>query len=648
MCGICGFVSLTREDEGAETTLMRMAGAIKHRGPDSNGTWHSLDGFAHLGHTRLAINDLSPTGAQPMSSICGRFSLVFNGEIYNHHDLRRRLIANRIRLRGRSDTEVLLETIANVGLPAALKEAVGMFSLALWDNRSRSLFLARDRLGEKPLYYSLRRGIFAFGSELKAVRSHPNWADCTINRDALPLYLRHGYIPGVDSIYEGVNKLQAGTILRHQALANELEHSTPYWQIPAKSALTEIDSDKQAIDALENKLSHAVKLQMEADVPLGAFLSGGVDSSLVVALMQRQSQAKVKTFTIGFRERGFDEAPYARAVAEHIGTDHHEFYVTPEDALRVVPSLPHVYCEPFADSSQIPTILVSQLARRHVTVSLSGDGGDELFLGYERYRHIEKTWKIASALPSPARRLIGASATAIGPNAWENIAGWWVPFLFGREWQGQTGDRIHRTAALMNARSLASHYRNSVSTFKNPEAALVTTNSYIPPLWSTPRPPGLTDREYFGLLDAQTYLPDDILVKLDRASMSVGLEGRIPLLDHRVFEFALNLPSHFKVRDGQEKWILRQLLYRYVPKALIDRPKRGFGVPIGTWLKGPLREWAEDLLDYRRLNNAGYFQPKIVKQLWDEHQSGKRNCSSKLWFILMFQAWLRENAEPNS
>lgn len=644
MCGICGFVSIAPSGEGAESVLQQMIRAINHRGPDSQGSWQSPDGRVFLGHARLAINDLSLAGRQPMTSACGRITLVFNGEIYNHHDLRRRLVAKGASLKGHSDTEVLLENIASIGLVAALKEAVGMFALALWDSQSRSLFLARDRLGEKPLYYGLHRGIFGFGSELKAVRTHPNWANHAVNRAVLPLYLRHGYVPSCDSIYEGIYKLQPGTILCFQGSSGTLGQPEVYWQMAAKSELRgELQDDESAIDALNEKLSLAVKLQMEADVPLGAFLSGGIDSSVIAALMQKQSTSKIKTFTIGFDDRDFDEAPHARAVAAHLGTDHHEFYVTPEDALRVVPSLPQVYCEPFADSSQIPTILVSQLARRHVTVSLSGDGGDELFLGYDRYRHIEKTWRLISTVPGPLRHLAVSGATAIAPGAWEATAGWWLPYLAGREWRGRTGDRIHKIAELMAAKSLPLHYRDSVSTFKNPEAALMASGSGIPHIWSAPRPLGLTDREYFAFLDAQTYLPDDILVKVDRAAMSVALEGRVPMLDHRVVEFAANLPARLKVRDGQGKWILRQLLYRYVPQALIERPKRGFGVPLDVWLRGPLRDWAEELLDEGRLTSEGYFQPKLVRKLWDEHQSGRRHWASKLWFVLMFQAWLRQN-----
>jgi asparagine synthase (glutamine-hydrolysing) len=638
MCGITGFLDLSRSHGIDElTALVRpMMESIQHRGPDDSGLWADAASGVALGFRRLAILDLSPTGHQPMFSADERFVIIFNGEVYNFAELRAELINKGCAFRGTSDTEVMLAAITAWGLETAVQRFNGMFAFALWDKQSHRLYLARDRLGIKPLYYGWFGKILLFGSEPKALHAHPAF-HADINRDALTLYLRYGYIPAPHSIYCDVFKLASGTILTIESTGET--HQQSYWSLkqaaeegaanPLKLASSEL------IDELDSILRGSVRERMIADVPLGAFLSGGIDSSLIVALMQAQSNLPIKTFTIRFREAAFDEARYARAVAQHLRTDHTELYVSPEDALSVIPRLPKLNDEPFADSSQIPTFLVAQLARQHVTVSLSGDGGDELFSGYSRYAWTRQLWQSIGWIPKPIRSTMGKSIDAA------------ARFVLGMSTQTRLNrimDRAAKLADVIDATSARALYHDFVSFHPQPDA--VIQNGHSPATFLTdstlwPRLPNIT--EWMMYADMVTYLPDDILVKLDRATMGVSLEGRVPLLDdHRVIEFAWHIPSAMKVHDGQGKWPLRQLLYRYVPRELVDRPKMGFTVPIESWLRGPLRAWAEDLLSAERLRREGFFNPEPVRQKWIEHVSGKRNWPNFLWHVLMFQAWLQE------
>lgn len=648
MCGFAGFLTAGRcaPDDWVRSTLARMADAIASRGPDGVGYWHDASSGIALGHRRLAIVDLSPAGAQPMESACGRYVIAFNGEIYNHLDLRKQLEGQP--WRGHSDTETLLAGVSAWGLRATLERCIGMFALALWDRESRTLALARDRLGEKPLYYGWQGqgddGCLLFGSDLAALRAHPAFA-AGINRDALALYMRHNAIAAPHSIYEGIQKLPPGCLLT-VSLAARAPKVERYWSLPRVAeqgvATPFLGTDTEAVDALETLLVDAVGRQMMADVPLGAFLSGGIDSSTVVALMQSQSARPVKTFTIGFEENGYDEAVHAEAVARHLGTDHTEMYLTAREAMNVIPMLPSLYSEPFSDSSQIPTFLVSQLARQHVKVSLSGDAGDELFAGYSRYTLARKLWARVDRMPPTLRGLGAGCIKALSPAAWNALATPFRPLLPGKWREANLGDKMHKGAGLLAADNLDALYLKMVTHW---EPAEIVIGAKEPPthLNSKALPlVGLDAIQRMMALDTITYLPDDILVKVDRAAMGVSLETRIPFLDHRVVEFAWRLPQHMKLRDGTGKWVLRQVLHRHIPAALAERPKMGFGVPIGAWLRGPLREWAESLLDETRLRQDGYLNPLPIRKKWLEHLSGQRNWQHQLWDVLMFQAWLTE------
>jgi asparagine synthase (glutamine-hydrolysing) len=647
MCGLTGFWhSVTpTPDEDARAWLVRMTDALKHRGPDDAGLWQDPQLGIGLGHRRLAILDLSPAGHQPMLSASGRYVLVFNGEIYNHLELRQALRTgtDKTLWRGHADTETLLAGFEQWGIEATLQKCVGMFALAVWDRTERVLTLARDRLGEKPLYYGCQGKSFLFGSELSALKAHPAF-ERKINRDALTLFLRHNAIPAPYSIYQGIHKLPPGSLLTlscAQTQWNEYAtpHIKPYWsaQEVVLNGVTSRQnaslSPQEAVDQLEALLKSAVAQQMVADVPLGAFLSGGVDSSTIVALMQAQAKAQsirpVKTFTIGFHEKGYNEAVHAKAVAAHLGTDHTELYVSPQEAMAVIPRLASIYDEPFADSSQIPTFLLSQLARQHVTVSLSGDAGDELFSGYTRYAMGASLWRKLGKLPLVWRRVMARSITAVSPQVW--------CFLLG----DRVGDKLHKGADVLASPSLDALYQGLVSHWPHPEE-IVVGGQEPATLLTGHRPDlsGLDPVERMMALDLMTYLPDDILTKVDRAGMAVSLETRIPLLDHRVVEFAWSLPQSLKQRAGLSKWVLRQVLYRYVPQALIERPKMGFGIPLADWLRGPLRDWAQALLDESRLRREGFFHPAPIQQKWAEHLSGRRNWAYHLWDVLMFQAWL--------
>jgi asparagine synthase (glutamine-hydrolysing) len=663
MCGLTGFwQSGNFSADVAQAVAVKMATRIAHRGPDDTGVWVDEVAGIALAHRRLSILDLSPAGHQPMVSASGRYVIAFNGEIYNHLALRKELAVftpslplplsgggdkrkgeEVIRWRGHSDTETLLAGIEAWGLEATLKKSIGMFAIALWDRQTYTLTLARDRMGEKPLYYGWQGGsnerVFLFGSELKALKAHPAFA-ADIDRGALCLLLRHNYIPAPYSIYQGIAKLEPGCLLS-VSLAQPEPRIWKYWDAVAVAragvTLPFAGTADEAVNALEVLAKDAVRHQMMADVPLGAFLSGGIDSSTVVALMQAQSSRPVKTFTIGFNEEGYNEAVYAKAVARHLGTEHTELYVSPQQAMEVIPRLPGLYCEPFADSSQIPTFLVSQLAKQHVTVSLSGDAGDELFCGYNRYQFTENLWNKLSLVPAPLRALMAKGITGLSPAAWDSFAG----IIPGAGRHVALGDKLHKGAGVLTSRTADELYLGMVSHLRNPSDWVI--GGQEPPTYLIglrPELDGLSAVERMMALDMISYLPDDILVKVDRAGMGVSLESRVPFLDHQVVEFAWSLPLEYKLRHGQTKWPLRQLLYRYVPRDLIDRPKMGFGVPLHDWLRGPLREWAESLLDEGRLLREGYFHPAPIRKMWAEHLSGQRNWMAQLWNVLMFQAWL--------
>jgi len=646
MCGIAGFLQKGgRADENRELVL-RMIRRLRHRGPDGEGVWSSDEGAVALGHARLSIQDLSDSGAQPMFSASGRFIISFNGEVYNFPALMRELAKQGHRFRGHSDTEVMLAAIEQWGLKSAVSRFIGMFAFALWDNAEKSLHLVRDRLGIKPMYYQQDRDLLLFGSELKALREHPA-AQTTIDRKSLAAYLRYCYVPAPYTIHEGIKKQPPGTILSARVdasgkLETELE---PFWTLAglAGPGATRFEGDyEEAIDQLQDVLGDAVSQRLISDVPLGAFLSGGIDSSIVVALMQHVSSNPVKTFTIGFSEDEYNEAKWARKVASHLRTDHTEFYVSPEDARAVIPDLASVYDEPFADSSQIPTILVSRLARRSVTVCLSGDGGDELFSGYKRYDLGASVWRNVGWMPTTLRCGLSSVLEGLAGSKSSILDRTLSPVFQRFGGAGNASDKLQKAAALVRAETrehfyqhIASHWKNTASIVKGIDAEPSTLLG-DPPEWLRRLPM----HEYMMLADASSYLPDDILVKLDRASMSCGLEARVPILDHRVVELAFSLPLEYKRRGGQAKSVMRDLLARFIPEQLIDRPKMGFGVPIDSWLRGALHDWAADLLSAERLHREGYLDPVPITRKWHEHLSGDRDWSGYLWDVLMFQSWL--------
>ncbi len=643
MCGIAGFVSAGPLPPTAPSILHAMTDAIAHRGPDDEGAWFDELAGVALGHRRLSIIDLSSAGHQPMASASGRYITVYNGEIYNFRDLRAELetIGAAPSWRGHSDTEVMLAGIDHWGITGTLKRLNGMFAFAVWDRKTRTLTLARDRLGEKPLYYGKMGKVLLFGSELMALTVHPDFRR-EVDRDALTLYLRHNYIPAPHSIWRGIQKLPAAHYVEVRDGGTQVGEPQPYWDFPAiaeAGAAQPLADGPELVDRLEVLLKDAVLRRMEADVPLGAFLSGGIDSSTVVALMQAQSSRPVRTFTIGFHEKGYDEATHAKAVSEHLGTDHTELYVTPADAIELIPRLPSIWDEPFSDSSQLPTYLISELTRRHVKVSLSGDAGDELFGGYNRYFMATRIWGLMSNVPYPVRRMLGGLLRA--PVTGRAAAALVSPF--GRYRTLNLPDRLPKVAGVVTERSREDMYRRLISHFTDPAALVI--GGQEPDTALTAAMPRFDDfRQTMMYLDTLTYLPDDILAKVDRASMAVSLEGRIPFLDHRVVEFAWQLPVSAKIRKGRGKQILREVLYRHVPKGLVERPKMGFGVPIDEWLTGPLREWAEGLLDPRRMRDEGFLDPEPIQRLWHDHLAGRGRGHFHLWDILMFQAWLQENS----
>jgi asparagine synthase (glutamine-hydrolysing) len=653
MCGLAGFLCYQWPGDRAEAQLGSMTSAIRARGPDSHGHWLDPNEGIAIGHRRLAVVDLTVAGAQPMRSASGRYIIAFNGEIYNHLDCRAALEANGnvsttvVAWRGHSDTETLLAGFDAWGIQGTVERCVGMFAFAVWDREKHTLTLGRDRMGEKPLYYGWqgtgRRAAFLFGSELKALRQHPAFRG-QISTDALCCYMQSNNIGGTSSIYQGIHKLLPGGLLT-VSLQVPMPVCWTYWSAidAAKSGVEQPfeGSASEAVDALEVLLKDAVGKQMMSDVPVGAFLSGGVDSSTIVALMQVQSPHPVKTFTIGFTESAYNEAHYARKVARHLGTDHIELYVTPGNARDVVPLLPSMYDEPFADSSQIPTFLVSQLARQHVTVSLSGDGGDELFCGYNRYLITSQLWRYLSSMPVTLRNLLARTLNAISPLNLDRIVG----LMPGTNRWANLAEKLHKGAEVMSAASDFDLYVRMKSQWPNPsEVVRQSSDSALLSAWPFAMVTDLTFVEKMMLSDLLSYLPDDILVKVDRAAMSVSLETRVPYLDHRVVDFAWQLPLKYKLPPGGStdttKWVLRQVLYRHVPPALIERPKAGFGVPIDAWLRGPLREWAEDLLSESRLKRDGYFNPAPIRAKWAEHLAGHHNWQHQLWCVLTFQCWL--------
>ena len=654
MCGIAGIFSPDRVDSAL---LARMAGAIAHRGPDDQGIWADAEAGIGFAHRRLSILDLSPQGHQPMHSRDGRFVICFNGEIYNHADIRTELedlaLAPEGGWLGHSDTEVLLQAFVAWGLEDAITRAVGMFAFALWDRKERLLHLVRDRFGEKPLYYGWAGRDFIFGSELKALRCHPQF-DRTIDRRSLSALVGRTYIPAPRSIYRGTFKLPPGMVFTLSAENEPVPFVSPplegqngthrlhrYWSyrdVVRRGLIDPIQHQSEALHLLERTLAEAIRNQSFADVPVGAFLSGGIDSSTIAALYQKHSAKPVRTYSIGFEEGGFNEAEYAKAVAKQLGTVHHEYYVTVQEARDVIPLLPTIYDEPFADSSQIPTFLVSRFARRDVTVALTGDGGDELFAGYNRHFLAPRLWRQLERLPRGLRSLVAKSLLRLPEGVWGAAS-----HILGKGERPFLGAKIHKGIRIaQSAKTFDDVYLSFLDEWNLEEnPALGADGADCPFDLDVDKAPDAVRVMY---CDAVSYLPDDILTKVDRASMAVGLETRVPFLDHRVAELSARIPLAMKVTEGHGKHILRQLLYREAPAALFDRPKAGFAVPVGQWIKGPLRDWAEDLLEPSALAREGYFDPAIIKRRWSEHLDGRRNSASAIWAVLMFQAWLREQS----
>jgi asparagine synthase (glutamine-hydrolysing) len=664
MCGFTGFFDRKHSlnSEEARPILESMNRKILHRGPDDEGLWIDANQGIALAHRRLSILDLSAAGHQPMISQSQRYVLVFNGEIYNHLEIRRDIeqhgpapihhLADQAssvkpqvgdRWRGHSDTETLLAAIETFGVGEALSRSRGMFAFALWDRHDRLLYLARDRMGEKPLYYGWQGNSFLFGSELKALEAHPDFR-AEIDRNALSELLRLGYIPGPGSIYSHIHKLPPGTYL---AIGIHRPEARPvsYWSAAdaaLRGQMTPFSGDEtEAVARLDSLLRDAVASQMVADVPLGAFLSGGIDSSLVTALMQAQSNSPIQTFSIGFEEEEYNEAPFAKAVAQHLGTHHTEWVLGADAALAVIPDLPTLYDEPFADVSQIPTHLVSRLASQSVKVALTGDGGDELFGGYNRHFWTMRLWNRMRFVPQGLRRQVAHVLTLVPPHLWDSTfraLGFLLPE--GLRYRSP-GDKLHKLSRMLGASRPEDIYFDLIAQTKDQNRLVTGSHPQRNALTDPSSWPALREIEHrIMYLDSITYLPDDILTKLDRAAMGVSLEGRVPLLDHRIVEFAWQLPLNFKIREGRGKHVLRQVLSRYVPETLTERPKMGFGVPIDRWLREPLKDWSETLIQPERLKNEGFFHPKRVQHLWKQHLSGRKNHASTLWSILMFQSWL--------
>ena len=640
MCGFSGFISGHITSTDKRNILTRMGRVLSNRGPDAEGLWISDDGTLGMIHRRLAVVDLSSGGQQPMLSKCGRFIIVFNGEIYNHSDLRSQLIEQGCVFMSNSDTEVLIVAIQHWGLDEALKRSIGMFAFALWDQRENRLFLARDRFGEKPLYYGWQGSSFVFASTVAPLRQHPDWQG-EISEAALSQYFLHDYIPGPLSIFSNIHKLLPGTLLELVRPENGWQQNIrDYWSVlktvddASKKAFT--GSFEEAAEELTSRLFSAVKSQMLADVPIGAFLSGGVDSSMIVALMQRLSSKPIRTFTIGFENDLYDESSYAKAISDHLGTEHTTYLLKQSDILDLIPKMPNFYDEPFADASQVPTSLVSRIARKDVTVALSGDGGDEIFGGYNRYLYLQKIRKYQQHIPLIVRQIAAKGLQSIAPSGWNSLLN-----LMSLHSQARNiGEKMHKLANVLAARSDYEMYKNT-STFWLDGLPLINSSNYnnteLEKIWSS----GFSFQEKMMITDTLQYLPDDILAKVDRASMGFSLETRAPFLDHRVFEFIWSLPLSFRIRDGMGKAIMRNILYKHIPQNLIERPKTGFSWPLGQYLRGPLRDWAESLLTIKSLSEAGYLDPIRVRSVWEEHLSGRVNRQYELWSVLMFQAWIK-------
>jgi asparagine synthase (glutamine-hydrolysing) len=652
MCGITGYIQ--QGSPNLEPIIQEMAAALVHRGPDDAGTWCDGSAGVAFGFRRLSILDLSPEGRQPMRSGSGRYVIVFNGEVYNFPELKRELSGKGHRFSGGSDTEVILAAFETWGIAGSLPRFNGMFAMAVWDGEERRLSLARDRLGKKPLYYGWCGGCFFFGSELKALRRHPTFRP-GIDHNALGQYMRRGYIPYPMSIFRGIHKLIPGSLLQlsEQELATPPAGFTPYlagagehgpepfWDLLAVAARSQADpfrgDEREALDELDRLLRDATLRRMRSDVPLGAFLSGGIDSSLVVALMQAEHHSPVKTFTIGFRESDYDEAPHARRIAGHLGTDHTELYLSADEGLDVIPDLPWIYDEPLSDASQIPTFLVSRLARRQVTVALCGDGGDEIFVGYNRYIWPERILSRLRFCPLGLRQAIGRTGLALPPAVRNRIGqglAACLPASIRPQRPGESLEKLFRTISAGDADELYCDLTTYWPGQTVPAAELQGPQFTMDHLRMLP---DFLSRSMF--LDLGTYLPEDLLAKVDRASMAASIEVRAPLLDYRVVELAASIPSALRAKNGEKKYLLRALLERYLPRELYERPKMGFSVPIGRWLNGPLRSWAEDLLDESLLRREGFFDPAIIRSRWQEQRSGARNWQNELWTVLVFQAW---------
>ena len=647
MCGFAGFLGgpISSDKELAEVTLEAMTSQIRSRGPDSDGVWSKPDDSIALGHRRLSILDLSPAGHQPMTSVSSRYVIAFNGEIYNHLVLRAKLEEefSRIVWLGSSDTETLLACIECWGIHETLRQLIGMFSFSLWDNEEKVLTLARDRIGEKPLYYGWqgtgRDRVLLFGSDLKAFKAYPKF-NPIVNRDALCLFLRHNCIPAPYCIYEDFNKLEPGCYL--SISINQIApEAIRYWDAaslvlnglnnPFKGNFTEISN------ILESKMIKAINRQSISDVPLGTFLSGGIDSSVITALLQSQSSKPVKTFTIGFEEESHNEAIYAKKISQHIGTEHSELYVSSQASLDLIPELSNIYSEPFADSSQIPTILLSELAKKDVTVVLSGDAGDELFCGYNRYNFADDLWHKLRIFPSSSKNLLAKLLMSFPSRMWDSAES--LPF--DGVVSSRLAEKIQKASGILAASSPDDLYHDLISGTKNPSDWVIGgTEPAFRATKNNSSSTQLGSKRFMMLQDVLGYLPNDILTKVDRASMSVSLETRVPFLDHELVEATFRVPITMHLHDRKPKAILRNILYKYVPKDLVERPKMGFGVPLDRWLRGPLKDWAESLLNENRLNEEGYFVARKVRQIWMEHSNGSKNWSSQLWNILMFQSWL--------
>jgi asparagine synthase (glutamine-hydrolysing) len=644
MCGLAGILTSKALPVGELAgTAQRMSARLAHRGPDDSGVWTETEGHAAFGFRRLAIVDLSELGHQPMHSPSGRFTLVFNGEVFNHHQLRKELEGAGFAFRGRSDTEVILAAFERWGIADATRRFVGMFAMAVWDAKTRCLSLIRDRLGIKPLFIATQPGVVSFASELKAIVAEPSF-DRSIDRDALAEYLRYLYVPAPRTIYRSATKLRPGHILTITDPSLPPPQSVAYWSVEdaaRRGIETPLDaSDDEAVSDLQERLLEAVKLRMEADVPLGALLSGGIDSSTVVGLMQSAATRPVKTYSVAFETSAYNEAPHAARVAAHLGTDHTELLVTGADALSVVPQLPDMFDEPHADVSQIPAYLVCALARKEVTVALSGDGGDEVFCGYNRYTYGARLLGRLQRLPRPARRVLAAGIGGVSQRSWGNVTRALAPVVPPLRQHALAADKAQKVGRLLSSDSVSHMYRSLVSAWHQPERVVIggqASEGAFERVLGTRDLPRLLDR--MMLADQLTYLPDDQLAKVDRVSMAVSLEVRVPLLDHRVVEFAWTLPPRMKVRDGHGKWLLRQLLYRLVPRELVDRPKQGLSVPLASWLRGPLRPWAEELLSRDELERDGILHAAPIRGAWDALLQGQNTMDQALWGLLLFQQW---------